>query len=275
MQPIVITYENDPTNAGSIFFRETLARNGWSVKVVGEGETWIGFLSKIRAYRAACDTLPDDQVVIFSDARDVVCVRPPRAFLDAYTYMNAEIVVSAEVFCDFQTSVSDDYVGKVCVSLAPYYRKRGIEPGLRPFVNSGLIAGTVGALRTMWQWILDKGHTDDQIGVGMYMNAHPEKVRIDSDALLLHTSTFGIGAGIYMIHTQKHDSPTFAELHGCAAFFLHIPGSDPEKALHGQQYLYKIVVEYLRTHSGDALLKLYEKLPPKWDQYGDLPKRLA
>jgi hypothetical protein len=274
-QPLVITYENDPAHPGSCVFRDTLARNGWSVRVVGEGETWVGFLSKVRAYRAVCDTLPDEQLVIFSDSRDVLCLRPPHAFVDAFSYMvsaNAtpfEILCSAEIFCDSLHEVKDDYVGTKCVSLSRYYARNGIRPGLRPFVNSGLIAGTVRALRDMWQWILDKGYTDDQYGVGMYMNTFPEKVCLDSNADVFHTTTFGVLGGTYAIHTQKQDAPTYAELFGCGAFFIHIPGTN----LPGQHYVYDCLVAHVRAHTSDSLLNLYKIPAPKWDAYGDLRKR--
>jgi hypothetical protein len=266
---VLVTYENEETIEFR-FFEKTALHNGWKIVRIGEGEKWEGFVNKINGYMKFCSSLPDNTIVILSDARDVFCLRPPNAFTDAFNYMKADILVSAEIFCEGQIEVKEDYVGRQCVSLQPYYKFHNIKPHpIRKFVNSGLIAGKAKALRHMLQWIIDQNYTDDQLGVGMYMNAFPMNVRLDADAELLHTSTFGINGGVYTIHQQKHDAPNFAELFGCGAFFLHVPGY---KNIKGQKLLYECVKQHLELHNTDELLKIYNEPPPPWDKYGDLKK---
>ena len=267
---VLVTYENEEKQEFK-FFEKTALYNGWNLVRIGKDEKWEGFVNKINGYMKFCSSVTDNTLVILSDSRDVFCLRPPNAFKDAFNYMKSDIVVSAETFCQGQIEVKDDFIGNQCVSLHSYYKFHNIKPHpIRKFVNSGLIAGKAGALKHMLEWIIDQKYTDDQFGVGMYMNTFPMNVRLDADAELLHTTTFGINGGVYTIHQQKLDAPNFAELFGCGAFFLHIPGN---RTFKGQILLYECVKQHLEAHASDELLKLYNEPLPKWDQFGDL-KRL-
>ena len=44
--PLVITYDNAPTENTRLFLR-TLEKNKWNYKLIGEGETWRGFITKL------------------------------------------------------------------------------------------------------------------------------------------------------------------------------------------------------------------------------------
>ena len=266
--PIVITYENDDTNTNSHNFFRTLKVNDWDFVRVGIGEKWEGFISKIHAYRKICDSFDDKKILIFSDARDVFCLRHPKAFVDAFRYLDCEILFSAEICCEGKLSVDDSYVGKQCTSLAPYFHYHKLKPPVRKFVNAGLIAGYTGALKNYWQWVIDNSFKDDQLAAGSFMNKFPEKVKLDSDALILHTSGFGVEGGIYAIHSQKHDAPTYSELFGCGAFFLHLPGV----WMKGQRYLYEVINEHLGKHKSTAISELYTSRVPGWNDYNDLGK---
>jgi hypothetical protein len=262
--PIVITYENEDTNTFSGNFFESLKNTGWNYIRVGMGEKWNGYMTKVRAYLSVCDKFDAEQVLIFSDARDVLAVRPPKAFSEAFAYFKSDIIVSGEIFCDGKTERPDDYIGYQCVSLFPYFKANNMTTPIRKFVNSGLIAGKASHLKLMWAWIIDKGFDDDQLGVGSYMNTFPHRIRLDYDAELLHTTTFGVNAGIQRIHYQKIDSPSFAELNGIGSFFLHIPGINHSK---GQMKLYNLVIDYLLKCSEKEWLGVYKYKTPGWDDY--------
>jgi hypothetical protein len=185
--------------------------------------------------------------------------------------MKSDIVVSAEVFCEGKLEVPDGYKGRQCVSLHSYYKHHDIKSHpIRKFVNSGLIAGRAKTAKHMWEWILEQGFTDDQYGLGMYMNTFPMNVRLDADAEILHTTTFGVNGGIYSIHQQKLDAPSYGELFGCGPYFLHIPGN---RNFKGQKALYDIVKCHLEKHTSDELIRLYSSEIPGWDDYNDLVKK--
>ena len=133
----------------------------------------------------------------------------------------------------------------------------------RKFVNNGLIAGTVEAVKRFLQWALENKYTDDQFALGNYMNTFPELVAADTAAELLHTTTFGVNAGIQDIHRQKQDAPTLAEVLGRGAFFLHVPGSSSK----GQKVIYDLVCTLIDAGAGDAMLGgVYKYAEPEWNE---------
>lgn len=263
LNPLLISYDNNP-NDNTRFFIKTLQQNGWDYKIIGEGETWVDSRNKMNGYSNFLRTLPEDQVVVLSDARDVVCVRSPKAFMDAYNIFEKNIVASMELFCEGHFNVDENYQGIQCKPLHRYWKHYGIHPfPARKFANSGLIAGTVKALIQYHDWIIEKKFTDDQLALGSYMVEFPDRVGADYSATLLHSSGFGINAGRASIHVQKHDSPTLAELFGCGAFFLHLPGL----SFKGQAIVYEQVRKIIDAGAcATTLLKPYEYTEPDWNE---------
>ena len=259
--PIVISYDNAPTET-TRNLTKSLERHGWTYRLIGGGEKWEGFKSKLNGYYNTLQELEDDRLVVLVDARDVVSVRSPKAFLDGFLSFHNDMVVSMELFCCGQQEVADDFKGYQCIPLIRYWNHYNIKPlPYRKFVNSGLIAGRVHALRQWLSWTILNDYDDDQLALCNYMNTFPERVAADADALLLHTSTFGVNAGLQCIHIQSKDSPTLAELYGRGAFFIHIPGTRNP----GQKTLYDSVCSLLESGFSDiSLRKGYTYKEPAW-----------
>jgi hypothetical protein len=262
-QPLIVTYDNNPTETTK-FFLKTLEKNKWNYKLIGEGETWKGWTTRMDAYNTFLQTLPDDKVVILTDARDVVCLRGPKAFMKGFQSFKKEIVISMELLCCGKFDPPEDFRCVQCMPLTEYWKHHSITVlPKRKFVNNGLIAGKVSALKVYFKWIIEQKFTDDQLALGNYVNAFPELVALDTEAILLHTTSFGVNAGIQSIHIQKQDSPTFAELFGRGAFFLHIPGCINK----GQAVIYDFVKKTLEAGACDATLTASYKYPePEWDE---------
>jgi len=261
--PMVVTYDNAPTEI-THFFLKTMESQKWTCALIGEGEQWLGFRSKLVGYKQFLNTLPDEKLVVLSDARDVVCVRSPTAFYEGFSSFQKDIVVSMELLCCGKFDVDESFKGSQCIPLTQYWKHHGIAklPD-RKFVNSGLIAGRAIHLRHFLGWALDNLFKDDQFALGCYMNTFPERVAADYDALLLHTTTFGVNAAIQSIHIQKHDSPTFAEFFGRGAFFLHIAGLGGK----GQIVIYKYVKLMIDEGARCSLLSdAYKYKEPQWNE---------
>jgi GR25 family glycosyltransferase involved in LPS biosynthesis len=255
--PIVITYDN--TCEKPNFFIETIKNNDWDYLCVGVGETWKGIITRINAYKKVLSEFPDDKIVILSDSHDVICMRSPHLFIEMFKQFKKPIVVGMELFCGGKPDVPEDYANYQCKPLHAYWRHHVSTPE-RKFVNRGLVAGYAGDLKVMLEWIIENGHTDDQYGLGCFMCKFPDLVAADHEAKLLHTSGFGINAGIE-IPFQKFDSPTLAELFGRGAFFLHIPGHDISV---GQKKVYDTIVSIIRLGIDE---KAMNSLYPKYDKY--------
>jgi len=264
MTTIVVSYDNCP-NDNTLFFQKTLEDNGWNYKLIGEGEEWKGLITRVVAYNNFLKTIDPNTVVVLSDARDVLCVRSPKAFLEAYNTFHSNFIVSMELFCDAKTDVPENYIGGQCVPLLNYWKSNGVTnlPS-RKFVNAGLVAGKASELCRWLQWTIDNNYENDQLALGIYMNIYPERIAADTSALLLHSSTFGVNAGMQKIFAQGGDSPTLAELYGRGAFFLHIPGC----ATKGQATVYNDVCAILRLGLSDKKIRAgYPYGEPPWLGY--------
>ena len=262
-QPLLLTYDNAPTD-NTRYFLETLKQNKWNYTLIGQGETWEGFQTRMRGYMEALHNLPKRQLVVVSDARDVVCVRPSDYFNDGFLSFGGRIVVSMELFCEGHMEESKVDKKVQCIPLIQYWQHYEIT--VRPqrkFVNSGLIAGYAEDLYHLFSWILDNKYTDDQLGLCNYMNNFPEKVYADTDAVLLHTSGFGVNCGTLNLKVQSKDSPSLSELFGAGAYFLHIPGLNISK---GQIFVYSNVVAFLKSLDGKKITSAYNYSPLKWNE---------
>jgi GR25 family glycosyltransferase involved in LPS biosynthesis len=268
MKPLLITYDNKPTDA-TRFFQKTLDANGWEHALIGEGEMWEGlqFSKRVLAYYNYIQTLPDEKIVVLSDARDVLCVRSPTAFIDGFRSFGKDIVTSMELSWNSKIAVPSDYFPQDASRLLQYWKHQAAP--VRRYVNMGLVAGTVKALKHCLPWVYAAMKTTtvpecDQYSFANYMNTFPERVAADTGAILLHTTNGGLNAGILDIHVQKDDFPTFAELFGRSAFFLHIPGSGGK---NGQGVLYNQVCKGIELGMcSKTLIDPYGYKEPAWNE---------
>ena len=267
-KPLVVTYDNKPNECTQRFFK-TLEANKWDFVALGEGEEWNGFLTRVIAYERFLQKVPAEKLVVLSDARDVFCVRSPYAIMEAFQSFKKDIVVSMELLCNGQFAVDDNYRSQLCVPLTKYWNHHGVVSlPARKFVNAGLLLGKAGALRHCFQYVREfmttHNYVNDQSAFGAYINEYPDRVACDVDATVLHSSVFGVNAGIQNIHRQKEDSPTLAELFGRGAFFLHLPGIQAK----GPRVVYDHVWKAITLGINDKRIREpYGYGEPNWNEH--------
>jgi hypothetical protein len=233
-----------------------MKNNDWDHVVLGGGETWENYMTKMNAYRRHLEMLPSDQIVVISDAHDVYCLRNVHYFVDEFKTLNKPIVVSAEHFAEGRINYDPNYCYAQVEWLGPYFEHHGMQvlptDHVRKYANSGLMCGYAKNLLHLNNWIFENGYTDDQKATAAYINAHPNDVHLDTDAQFLHTCTSGVNFGLHS-QVQCNDSPSFGELFGHSAYFLHIPG------LHcggGQSILYNVVYDVLQKYNSRLAFQL-------------------
>lgn len=260
-KPIVLTFDNNPDNAETQFFLGSLKKHDWEYEVVGVGTEWNGVKSKIIGYLNCLSQIHDDKIVVLSDARDVICLRNSKHFVDTFRSFNTRIVVSMELFCEGIIDYLPTRKYFQCTDLSNYHSFWKRTDIFRKFVNSGLIVGYARDLRILFKWIYDNKFSDDQLGLGTYMNLFPHLIGADYDGNFLHSTGYGVNGGIQHIKIQALDSPTFAELNGTSSFFLHFPGSSKIK---GQRRIYNQVKNLLKIDDfkGELYLDYINDHPP-------------
>jgi hypothetical protein len=253
--PLVIAYDNESTENTKLFIK-TLESNHWQFLIVGQGDTWEGWSTRLKAYRQVLDLLPKDKVVIFSDARDVFCVRDSSAFMDGFDSLNRakdKLVVCGEMICDGRF-IEDYDSSKPAVQnkcLDNYWKHYGRAPPMRQFVNNGLVCGRVDTFLDYYTWTKTSSIPDDQLLLATYTDLYPERIVLDDDLGLFHSSVFGHNAGLIHPTAQNADAPSLATLAGRSVFFLHIPGL----RFKGQQRVYESIKQLLTSGYSDAYLR--------------------
>ena len=250
--PLVITYCNkfkETNYENTRRFVETLQNNKWEYVVLGEGEQWQGFMTKINACRRYLKTLHPDKVVIVSDAHDVYCTRNVHYFMEDFKVLNKPIVTSMEPFAEGHIHYKPEHTYGQVEWLGPYFEHHGMsisaKDHVKKYINAGLMCGYAKNLIHLHNWMVENGYTDDQKGTASYANVYPDNVHLDMNTQLLHTCTSGVNFGLHS-QIQCTDSPSMGEIFGHSTYFLHIPGINCDG---GQPILYDVVYDSMQKYN--------------------------
>lgn len=184
----VITYEN--TNHEHLEHLKRSARFfGWpELTVIGTGETWEGFGTKIFAYTKYLKHLPGDDIVVLIDARDVLINGTPAQFLERFTYSKA-LIVSAEFGCcaPGEPQITEDD--------RKWMESHTDNPNR--YLNSGMIAGRVSSFQCVYPFGVTKATDDDQNAMVRYWRKNPEDIILDYDEKLFSNATWSPNSNGY------------------------------------------------------------------------------
>jgi len=232
-------------------WQESLKTQGFSYRVLGFGDAWKGWRYRMKTYRDAMlkwsDSHGPTSLVILSDAYDVLFIRKADdGLLQTYYKFNRPIVVSVEKGC-----------GVNCGLITEWWNDNEDQKqhivGNNKFMCAGLIMGECKALATALTWALNKGYTDDQIGLSSYVQVFPELVWADYKSEIFKTK-------------QDDFYLSEAELGQFGAYALHFPSlriapffspsSDAAKLFAGQRGIHATDfsgVHYLWKYAALAL----------------------
>lgn len=195
-------------------FLASSQRAGWTTQLLGVGERWAGFKTKMRLYAAACGALPPSQLVVCADTSDVLVRGSPNDAMRLWQehFADARLVFGAEGLC------AANCVPVPALHAATFGDDEATWPAT-PYINSGLIMGRAGHVAEMFQWMLDTGEKDDQIGAAKFVIARgPEGFVLDHERRLFVNVNYG----------------THPDANVTSAPFVHFPGMTVTTALWGQ-----------------------------------------
>ena len=260
LEPLVISYCNsviNNTNPNTKNFITTLEKNDWNYTILGRGDKWISFVeTKVKCILSYLKNINPKQIVVISDARDVFCVRNKHNFIKDFNKYNKKILISMELFAEGQMNYEPTKTYFQVTFIENYWKWYNIEHNKinRKYVNAGLITGYVEDLIHCFQWVVDNNYTDDQKGIGSYINTFPELCYADINADILHTSCAFVNGGREDKNIQNQDSITFLELTGIKSYFIHIPGLNGSK---GQQLAYDEINKTLNILNQVKVIDVY------------------
>jgi hypothetical protein len=163
-------------------YRYWAGRLGYSIK--------FRFLRKYKAMRRYLKTLPQDELLLFTDAYDAVMLAPPDEIIDKYRSFEKPIVFSAEKSCHPPGNVE---------------RFPPSSTSLR-FLNSGGYMGAAGALLDAYERIAAngyvKGRSDQLAWQQLYLDC-PDLISLDYQA----TMFLCLAVGASKVAENTSDSP--------------------------------------------------------------------
>ncbi len=286
LKPLVVSYETDMDNdVNAKLYKKTLDKNNWEYIFIGEGNKWNGFRDRTINYYETLKKLDPKKVVVLSDARDVFCCRSPISLFDkTQNILNLnKIIISSELYLIGHMDWSDEEINEKMskdpnffwqgIPLKKYWEYYDIKniPN-RKYVNAGLMVGKAENLLKAFEWVLNKGFNDDQLGFANYINEFPQNVYMDTEAEILHTSTYGVNCSGYNVEISRKDAPSFAELFGNSSYFLHVTGINGSK---GQKLVYKTIFDIISNYNINGHI-LYDQYgiqePPVYNVNFNFPK---
>lgn len=267
---IIVAYSNKE-NIHSLNYRMSLKKQGYNFKIVGNKETWINYLTKIKAYHKYVKKLMKNEkrlkgrkydLVCLTDCHDVIACDSPENLISKYLTFNSDIVFSAEPIC----------LKEKCIYLKDYWsdKKKGKlneNETENKFLNSGFIIGKINTIYEALQFVLDQeqfGITDDQLAYCMYATKYPKKISLDHTSKLC--GTIGTNLMEYevinnkIMYTKTKENPCF----------IHTPGNSSDfsyrldyfgKKLYENDYLTDSVMNKLKNFKNylkeNKMLKIY------------------
>lgn len=204
----LITYENTE-HKNLRHLCESARHFGWpTVTVLGKGEKWTGFGTKIFAYTKYLKTLPGDDIAVVIDARDVLVNGTPSQFLESFK-PSTSLLVSAEFGC------CAEGIPKITEDDQKWMESQTDNPNR--YLNSGMVAGLVSSFQKTYPFGMLKLEEDDQNAMVHYWMKHPDDIALDYDETLFSNATWSPNAKGYdfgdgrWISKSSRKSPIFIQ----------------------------------------------------------------
>eukprot|EP00401_Gymnodinium_catenatum_P001251 CAMPEP_0117594452 /NCGR_PEP_ID=MMETSP0784-20121206/73210_1 /TAXON_ID=39447 /ORGANISM="" /LENGTH=1004 /DNA_ID=CAMNT_0005396515 /DNA_START=126 /DNA_END=3136 /DNA_ORIENTATION=- len=218
--PIVILYESDPFQERAANYVNELIESGWAIMVLGVGKQWDSWGEKQRMIRDRISTLHPDQLVVISDARDVMLNPLPeskKAFTAAFKHIEASgtfgnnraVIFSSEESCCVaamstvepgQLIAADGRRNKYALGNSTFRGDMFVQPWIDffnnaakqrghgdtsfPFLNAGLFTGRAKEIIELIDFVKLEDFEDDQAIFSEAMYRKRESVLLDYDQLL-------------------------------------------------------------------------------------------
>lgn len=202
----IVTFANREAD-GLHNWLTSMKKFGYEASVIGMGTPWKGWMTRTRAYYDYISKLSSERLIVLIDAFDALACRSAPGLIETYIQFKRPLVVSTETVCLKLLN---------CRPVTQWWQHHNLIPGRYQYINAGVIMGTREALMEALAYILESGLEDDQLGLCQYIEAHPDKVALDTDSRLIGTIT----------SKSRHDfnDQLIRKDTGTQPYFVHIPG---------------------------------------------------
>lgn len=155
---------------------DQLKKLGYNYAILGKGQPWEGFITKMNLYLEFLKNVPHDEIVIICDSYDLLFLQTPQKIMEKYKRLaQNRVVIGLEnitnYFCKFST-ICDPQIVQKCKINNPYYPDY-IYP------NSGFIMGRATDLLEIFNFMVQSEFKDDQYGLFQWILGNCHKCYFD------------------------------------------------------------------------------------------------
>lgn len=247
MKLLILAFANDK-NILLTNLKYSLKKYGYEYKIIGDGIKWVNFMTKIKECYDYINNLEDDYIISIIDAYDILACDSPDVLLSKFLSYNSKIVIGAENDC-----------GGNCVPLVNYFKNNNKKSRYK-YANGGFYIGYKQDILFMLEYILDLNISDDQIGLGKYINDYPENIYLDTDGDFIsnvnirssYFDTYWINGRVKNIKTKKFPC------------FVHTPSIQYDFHNRMDYFGYRILGNKYKTYTyKQKITRFYNKYQSK------------
>jgi hypothetical protein len=175
---------------------ESAKKNNIDLVTLGFGQKWSGFTMKINLINKYLESLPDNDIVVISDAYDVILLQNASKILKKFKSFNKPIVISRDAQGNFIFSYMQSKVYKKCNNVQ---------------ICAGLYMGYVWAIKLLYSDMCKnnnciENNKDDQMMLTNVCNNNDffnKYIDIDNDYIIFYTT---VGSGFSSIYSPDSNS---------------------------------------------------------------------
>lgn len=201
---LIVSYCNKET-ISYFNFINSLNKYNYNYKILGKGETWNGFMTKINAYYEYIKSLKRNRLICILDSYDVLACSSKKI-----KYGTCKIMVGSQVDCK-------DYN---CIELNNWWKLNFLKKqDNNHYANSGFILGYSNNVLKLLQFMIESKESDDQMALCRYIEKYPKTINIDINSEYIAT--------ILPIDFHKYKWTNNKVLNtqtGKSPLFIHTPG---------------------------------------------------
>jgi len=168
----------DGRHPGLLNYKIALERLGYRYTILGVGQKWGGWIWRTKQYLEELEKMSDDQLIVLSDATDVLFIEPPALLVKKFLEMKSCIVIGAERGL---TTGKYKYDLSARRLMRESYKLREPDRSYR-FPNGGLIMGyRIPLIRLLYA---NRESEDDQAGLVELYNEDQSWFTLDTNCKL-------------------------------------------------------------------------------------------
>ena len=157
-------------------FEYSLKKLGYEYRLLGLGQKWEGFVSKMKYTLEALEGLSPNELVIVCDSYDILFIQTPDVIENRYRKLaNDKVVIGLE-------SIQDIFCNFIDICIPEAIEKCNIKNKWHPdfnYINAGFMMGRAKDIQDIYNFMVENKFDDDQKGLFSWVMENCDRCYFD------------------------------------------------------------------------------------------------